>query len=229
METRLLQQTQATALERPRRTDGGRWVTLRRAREILGVDESTLRRWADSGRLQVYRTPGGHRRFALDNLQEMVSGETPHRGADEVERVASARIRRQIQRARQQGDAWYAGLSDADREELRDLGHRLLEMAGEYLGKRTHRATLLDEAREVGGAYGRILIDSGLPLASAVGAYVGFRRTMDETTRQTSIRESLPVERALEATSQVHILGDQVLLGIAAAYEAADSAVTGRV
>ena len=41
-----------------------RWVTLSRACEILGVDESTLRRWADSGRLRVYRTPAGLRVLA---------------------------------------------------------------------------------------------------------------------------------------------------------------------
>lgn len=197
-----------------------RWVTLRRACEILGVDESTLRRWADAGRLRVYRTPGGHRRFSLVNLEEMVAGDKRHRGADEMERLAVARIRRQLQRARQDEDGWYASLSDANRQKLRDLGRRLVEMVGEYLDRRSRRSGLLDEALEIGGAYGRILIDAGLPLPSAVGAYIGFRKTMDETTRQAAVRESLPTEDALEACGQVHALGDQVLLGIAAAYEA---------
>jgi excisionase family DNA binding protein len=200
---------------------GARWVSLRRACEILGVDESTLRRWADTGRLRVYRTPGGHRRFSLGNLEEMVAGENRHPRADEVERIAVPRIRRQLQRARQQEHGWYASLSEANRLRLRDLGRRLLEMAGEYLDKRTRRSGLLDEAAEIGGAYGGVLIDAGLPLASAVGAYIGFRKTMDETTRQTAERESLPVEEALEAIGQVHTLGDQVLLGIASAYETA--------
>src|SRR4051794_10511197 len=92
-----------------------RWVSLRRACEILGVDESTIRRWADTGRLRVYRTPGGHRRFSLGNLEEMVAGEGKHRGSEEVERVAVAKIRRHLQRARQQEDGWYATLSDENR------------------------------------------------------------------------------------------------------------------
>jgi excisionase family DNA binding protein len=200
---------------------GARWVSLHRACEILGVDESTLRRWADSGRLRVYRTPGGHRRFSLGNLEEMVAGEGRHRGSDEVERIAVPKIRRQLQRARQQEHGWYGTLSDANRQRLRDLGRRLLEMAGEYLDKRTRRSGLLDEALEIGGAYGGVLIDAALPLAGAVGAYIGFRKTMDDTTRQTAERESLPLEEALEAIAQVHALGDQVLLGMAAAYEAA--------
>ena len=199
---------------------GARWVSLRRACEILGVDESTIRRWADTGRLRVYRTPGGHRRFSLGNLEEMVAGEGKHRGSDEVERIAVAKIRRHLQRARQQEHGWYATLSDSNRQRLRDLGRRLVEMAGEYLDKRTRRSGLLDEALEIGGAYGSVLMDAGLPLPSAVGAYIGFRKTIDETTRQTASRESLPVEEALEAMGQVHALGDQVLLGMASAYEA---------
>jgi len=197
-----------------------RWVTLRRACEILGVDESTLRRWADTGRLRSYRTPGGHRRFSLVNLEAMVAGETRTRGSDEMERIATARIRRQLQRARQQDQGWYASLTEANRSELRDLGRRLVEMVGEYLDKRTRRAGLLDEALEIGGRYGRVLQEAGLPLASAVGAYTGFRRTIDETTRQSAVRESLPLDEALAAIGQVHALGDQVLLGLAAAYEA---------
>ena len=205
------------------RSGSSDWVTLQRACEVLGVDESTLRRWADAGRLRVYRTPGGHRRFSLANLQEMVEGEVRQRGADEMERLTVARIRRQLQRARQHGDSWYASLSEANRQKLRDLGRRLVEIVGEYLDKRTQRGALLDEALEIGGAYGRVLIDAGLPLPSAVGAYIGFRKTMDETTRQAAVRESLPVEEALQACGQVHVLGDEVLLGIAAAYEAATS------
>jgi excisionase family DNA binding protein len=196
-----------------------RWVSLRRACDILGVDESTLRRWADTGRLRVYRTPGGHRRFSLVDLESMVEGDSRHRGAGEIERLAVAKIRRQLQRARQQEHGWYSTLSDSNRELLRDLGRRLVEMAGEYLDKRSRRSGLLEEALEVGEQYGRILIDAGLPLPNAINAYIGFRKTMDETTRQTALREGIPQEDALAAYGQVHALGDQVLLGIASAYE----------
>ena len=196
-----------------------RWVTFGRASQILGVDESTLRRWADSGRLRVYRTPGGHRRFALPNLEEMVGGEGHQHGTDDLERIAVARIRRQLQRARQREDSWYISLSEADRGELRDLGRRLVEMVGVYISRRSRRSGVLDAALEVGGSYGRILLKAGLPLPSAIGAYIGFRKTMDETTRQAAMRESLPTQEALEVCGQVHALGDEVLRGLAAAYE----------
>ena len=211
----MLDATQGVA----QRSASGRWVSLARACEILGADESTLRRWADAGRLRVYRTPGGHRRFSLSDLESMVAGDGRHRGSGEVERLAVAKIRRQLQRARQDDHGWYSSLSDDSRQRLRDLGRRLVELAGEYMDKRTRRASLLDEALEIGGEYGHVLIDAGLPLPSAIGAYIGFRKTIDETTNQAALRESMPLDEALAASGQVHALGDQVLLGMTAVYE----------
>jgi hypothetical protein len=149
----------------------------------------------------------------------MLAGEGRQQATGDIERLAVAKIRRQLQRARHQEDGWYASLSEADRQKLRDQGRRLLEMVGEYLNKRSRRSGLLDEALDIGGTYGRILLEAGLPLPSAIGAYIGFRRTMDETTRQAAVRDSLPMEEALETCGQVHALGDQVLRGLAAAYE----------
>ena len=200
---------------------GESWLTLGKASALLGVDESTLRRWADAGRLRIYRTPGGHRRFSLSNLEEMLAGAGRGRGAEAVERLAVAKVRRQLQQARQQQDGWYMHLTDEARLALRELGRRLVEIVGEYLERRTRRTALLDEALEIGGSYGRVLIASGLPLPSAIGAYTVFRKAMDDTTSQAALREALPAAAALAACAQVHALGDQVLLGIAAAYEAA--------
>src|SRR5262245_43544696 len=197
-----------------------RWVTLGRACEILGVDESTLRRWADSGRLEVYRTPGGHRRFALGNLERLVAGAGLEKGG--LGRMAFARIRSELRRARQQEGGWYGSVTERDREKLRDLGRRLVEMASASMKRRHANHGVLSEAREVGRQYGRILNGAGMPLPNAVEAYIGFRKQMDETSRRAASRDALPTEDALEVCGQVHEIGDQVLLGIAAAYESID-------
>ena len=34
----------------------------------LGVSLSTVRRWSDAGHLRGYRTPGGQRRFTVEQL-----------------------------------------------------------------------------------------------------------------------------------------------------------------
>jgi diguanylate cyclase (GGDEF)-like protein/excisionase family DNA binding protein len=44
------------------------WLRVQRASELAGVSASTLRRWADSGKVASQRTPGGQRRFSRDDL-----------------------------------------------------------------------------------------------------------------------------------------------------------------
>ena len=49
------------------------WLTLGQAAAYLGVAQSTLRKWTDSGRVPAFKTPGGHRRYRrrdLDNFLE---------------------------------------------------------------------------------------------------------------------------------------------------------------
>jgi excisionase family DNA binding protein len=46
-------------------------MALSDAAEALGVSASTLRRWADGGRLRVVRTAGGHRRFVAEDVRRL--------------------------------------------------------------------------------------------------------------------------------------------------------------
>src|SRR5918999_555920 len=77
------------AAERTRARKGGRpagggldWLTLGQAAEYLGVAQSTIRKWSDSGRLPAFYTPGGHRRFRRSDLDAFLSSSrgTPFRG-----------------------------------------------------------------------------------------------------------------------------------------------------
>jgi excisionase family DNA binding protein len=68
-------------MDRDRRRYGGRgegggleWLTLGQAAKYLGVAQSTVRKWSDSGRLPAFYTPGGHRRFRRGDLDAFVGG-----------------------------------------------------------------------------------------------------------------------------------------------------------
>lgn len=37
--------------------------------EMLGVDPGSIANWIDAGKLRAYRTPGGHRRVAMEDLE----------------------------------------------------------------------------------------------------------------------------------------------------------------
>ncbi len=55
--------------------DSGReWLTLGQAAAFLGAAQSTVRKWADGGRLPAFYTPGGHRRFRRDDLEAFLAG-----------------------------------------------------------------------------------------------------------------------------------------------------------
>lgn len=48
-------------------------LTTSEAARHLGVSLSTVRRWSDMGYLRGYRTPGGQRRFPVQELDEFVT------------------------------------------------------------------------------------------------------------------------------------------------------------
>lgn len=198
----------------------GRWLTLGQACRLLGVDESTLRRWADSHYVRAYRTPGGHRRFAESDIQALLAGRGQDGGSyKELGDLAITRVRRQLHRSPAQDASWYATMDESGRERLRPLGRRLAALAADYLGRKTRRSGLLDDARALGREYGHELAASGLPLPQAVEAFIFFRRSLDDATKQAGQRHGLDAGDAGDAREQVIGLADQVLVGLSEAYE----------
>ena len=47
--------------------------TSSQAARYLGVSLATIRRWTDAGHISCYRTPGGQRRFAREQLDAFVT------------------------------------------------------------------------------------------------------------------------------------------------------------
>jgi excisionase family DNA binding protein len=47
-------------------------LTTSEAARHLGVSLSTIRRWSDLGHLRGYRTPGGQRRFSIEQLDDFL-------------------------------------------------------------------------------------------------------------------------------------------------------------
>src|SRR5215212_1559681 len=132
---------------------GGRWLTINEACAFLGVDQSTLRRWSDSGKVPVFRTPGGHRRYAEADLRSLV-GDGPQ--LQERPRVSRQTITDRslsgyeddflrVMRER----PWFRAYGGASQEEHRRLGRRLVDLAMRYASAPTaasDRTSLLDEA-----------------------------------------------------------------------------------
>jgi excisionase family DNA binding protein len=60
------------------------WLTLGQAARYLGVAQSTIRKWSDSGRVRAFKTPGRHRRYRRDDLDAFLERSLPDSGSGPI-------------------------------------------------------------------------------------------------------------------------------------------------
>lgn len=163
------------------------WIPLGAASRMLGVDPATLRRWAAAGRVESYRTPGGHRRFSRAVVDRVRASRTPVGtqawAAAHPERVRAAYTRRIRGPLTPFPESWVATLSPSTVAAYRERGRRTIEVMVAILdapdpGGRANRgagpamAALDAAAREEGIETAR----SGLPLIRALNVVLAARQ-----------------------------------------------------
>jgi excisionase family DNA binding protein len=196
------------------------WVGLGEASELLGIAPGTLRRWADDGRIAVFTTPGGHRRFSRSGLRSLLPADRVRRprlarlGAS-TERFARACRPRQG-RARPSGDAWLATLSEADRLAFRDRGRTLVGLLIEYLDAPDPqvRAARLEAAATLGAEYGRAAADHAVSLSEAVEGFLRFRAPFVAELATISRRRGLDTREATALLTDAEAAMDRLLVAM---------------
>lgn len=207
--------------------DERHWVPLGAACRMVEVNEATLRRWADRGLIRSYRTPGGHRRFALEDLRAVTEGARSMReggGERDVADAALRHVRRRVHSRSAARQPWHERIQEEDRGRLRLIGRRLLTLATEYLSGRRRRSEVLEEARLVGEEHGAEMARLGLSLEDAIQAFAFFRNSVIEGLQDARASDAFPgVE--YRAWQQVSAITDQVLQGIVQAYQRASASM----
>jgi excisionase family DNA binding protein len=141
----------------------GDWLSLSEASTLLGVHPSTLRRWADSGRVPCQRTPGGHRRFSRQRLSPMIEGSA-------VSTPSTAEVKRV------EDEPWHEQFAAADLVgELRELGQRLSGVLVQYLLRSDDDERYLAEGRRIAVEYARQSRGAAIGLLDAVRAFQFYR------------------------------------------------------
>lgn len=200
------------------------WLTLGAASALLGVSESTIRRWADAGEVRSFRTRGGHRRILEDDLRQIVANvaAAPSRDTDRISDIALARVKRRMSRTRSGHPATaFDNFSDDARDRLRLLGRQLVDLFARYIASDSKKERFVEDARTIGREYGRQLVGAGMGLTMAVSTFNTMRRSLEETASQIATEAALPTEEAVEAIENILELCDVVLEGMAHVYETA--------
>ena len=198
-----------------------KWLSLQEASQILGVHPSTLRQWADSGKIPIVRTPGGHRRFAESSVRGLLEPEPLQpSGVQLLVQSALGRTRLEVGGGKLSEQGWYQRFNETDRAEQRELGRRLLSLVIQYLTQPADRQEILEEARAIGRSCGERSLSSKLTLTEAVRAFLYFQDFLRDGVIQMS--ETVGQRGNIDLIStyqQIKVLIDEVMLAMLEVYE----------
>lgn len=157
------------------------WVGLGEASRLLGVAPATLRRWSDDGRISVFTTPGGHRRYRRSVLDRIMTDRPTGRPQLARSGMTTMRLQRAYRRGAREAARtlpWIVALTAEQRDWFRTHGRRLAEALLAHLDatEPTQAEHQLSEATAEAAGYGRMASALGLSLGQTVEGFLEFRR-----------------------------------------------------
>ena len=189
---------------------------------MLGVDPDTLRRWADNGKVDVFTTPGGHRRFLKVSIDAMLPhsrpGKRPSLSAigEPPDRIA-AEFRKRVRTELSDQD-WRARFDEGSLKWFRERGMRMSDLLIGSLdtARRSGRDQLLAQAEVLGREYGVEAKRAGLSLGEATQAFLFFRARFMAEIAQVARRRALATPQAASLFSEADRALDRVILALIA-------------
>ena len=205
-------------------------LSLGPASRLLGVDPDTLRRWADFGQIEVFTTPGGHRRFERRDLERLLETRRSNGKPRPLASLGATtdRLSRAYRRSYSaDGDDGSAGARDsvqaADREVFRTDGRGLVTSLLAYLDavEPTDRAGAEATATSLVDDLARRLAGGGLSLTESVGLFVAARRPFLAELGVIARRRALGSDRVSALFEEASGLLDRLLIRLIATHQEA--------
>lgn len=200
---------------------GRHWLTIDAACRLLGVDQSTLRRWSDSGRINVFVTPGGHRRYAEADILALIERTKEERRPLNAPTLASLSLAHygpeRLRWVHEQ--SWYHAFDRDTLAEVREEGRQLVELAMRYVSARQGRDAIVAEGAALAARYGERNARLGVGLGDGVAAFLFFRAPTVETIAGYMETEHLSTKRAARIFRDLSEFLDGTLLAMIGAHE----------
>lgn len=196
-------------------------VSISEASHVLGVSETALRQWTDDGKIKVFITPGGHRRYSKAELKKLMTSRQKVLGIKDLvtELEDTAQQHREIARTHLSTTSRYNRLSQESQEQLADLGRRSLNLIIRYITQPSKREETIKLAHDVGHSYGKTLAKLGLPLTDSVEAFILHRGPIINATTQLMRKREAFSGRVVEAIPLVAHVMDEVLVSLVATHQ----------
>ena len=192
---------------------------------MLGVDPDTLRRWADNGKVDVFTTPGGHRRFLRSAIDALLPrprtvkrpsltamGETPDKVAAEFRK----RVRTDVT-----DQDWHTRFDENSLRWFRERGVRMSDLLLGHLdtARRAGQEQYLTQSESLGREYGVEAKRAGLSLGEATQAFLFFRARFMAEIAQVARRRSLVSEQASLLFEEADRALDRIILAMIAGHQ----------
>ena len=200
------------------------WLTLGEATRLLDVSPATLRRWGDAGRVTVFTTPGGHRRFSRAALERLLTrGAVAPGPRPALTTLTPARLRRTYRAEARRAATevpWVGAMSEAEIAWFRERGRRMAALLIAHLDGDSPEAAAhaLSEAGAIAAEYGRMTAEVGLSMSQAVEGFLRFRRPFLHELASAAQRRGLDIAETTTLLESAERAMDRLLVALLGAH-----------
>lgn len=197
------------------------------------MDPDTLRRWADNGKVEVFTTPGGHRRFLRSAIDALLPrpraakrpsltamGETPDKVAAEFRR----RVRTDVS-----DQDWHTRFDENSLRWFRERGVRMSDLLLGHLdtARRAGQEQYLGQSESLGREYGVEAKRAGLSLGEATQAFLYFRARFMAEIAHVARRRSLESAQAAALFEAADRALDRIIVAMIDGHQSAPGGPSG--
>lgn len=201
-------------------------LSLNDAAHRLGVHFTTLRRWADEGKIATVITPGGHRRFHVDDLQRFLDEKKnkylKYDVAEAYEETAMKHTRQELDTHGKE-TPWMQHFANPEEvAHQRQMGKRLFGVMLQYISVSDEGADYLEEAKSIGKMYAVEMKERNLPLSEVLQAAMFFKDALVEAALQLPQTTQFRPDTNHRLLRRMNDVLNAVQLAIVEAYEESD-------